>query len=540
MKKWIYPAIMVVIGVLLVILSLFAGTFQRGRLEIQLVNTPLIMPAAHKVYSNPNALNGEYYLFKAKITNTSKSVVNNVTVKYRIPGFIEWTEINKISKIIPGQSVITVCYPVFNPSITELTTESMEKTEIVVDWDGAKERDRIEEVFGFKMLSRNDFAYSTIPQNEIAGWSDMYYNDRLMPCFVTPNDPIVKYYTQIIQEKIIRGESAGVGNDEKQALRFLMSIYEATRLSHMVYSGTKGIPQSLDDVKTLVQHVRLPREVITGNTGLCIELSVLYASILSNAGIDPLLFLVPGHVYPGFKMNGNMYAIEATGIGGEGLGNISSAEEALEQGMKQLEEFFKAVNAGDPRFNYIDVHQLNSMGVVSMNLPDNEYLRKRVDEIASKFEKMRTSSRYSSGSRQASNSSGGTSVSARFPGNPSFTIPAGWQTLYNPASAIPILTAQTVSPDHSITISVFDVPANSPQNAMVMVAQYFYQSGLNLQYSINGNHIQGSTISYNSTFNWIGKIAQVQGGYRFIAVGSDINYYNRNSGTINSIYNSIK
>jgi len=32
------------------------------------------------------------------------------------------------------------------------------------------------------------------------------------------------------------------------------------------------------------------------------------------------IYLIPGHGLPGFKMNGKYYAIESTGIGGEGMG----------------------------------------------------------------------------------------------------------------------------------------------------------------------------------------------------------------------------
>ena len=91
----------------------------------------------------------------------------------------------------------------------------------------------------------------------------------------------------------MKGENASVSNKPEDGIRLLASIYEGTRKSHMVYSGTKGIPQSTEDVQSIVQQVRLPREVITGNTGLCIELSCLYASVLSAAGVDPIIYLIP-------------------------------------------------------------------------------------------------------------------------------------------------------------------------------------------------------------------------------------------------------
>ncbi|MCW0481885.1 hypothetical protein [Gaoshiqia sediminis] len=536
MKKLSLPLVIIVVGIIAAgIPFLFSGS-NKASLDISINSIPLIMPAAHKVYANPDALNGQYHLFKAKITNTGKKTLENVVVKYQVPGHIEWTEISTTGIMIPGQTIVAVCYPVFNPSVTSKTTESVERANVTVEWEGADHRDIIEESFTFKMLSRNDFAYTCIPSDEILGWGDVYDNDPLLPCFVTPNDPIVKYYTQIVQEKVLKGEAASVTRSPEQGVQFMLGLYEATRMSHMVYSGTKGIPQNLQDVQTLIQHVRLPREVITGNTGLCIELSVLYASVLSNAGLDPIIYLIPGHAYPGFKIDGQYYAIEATGIGGEGLGKISSAQEAYKLGMEQLDEFIKATQAGDPRYSIIDVHQLNASGVISMNLDDNDYLRKKVDEIAENFTpKHQQVIQYVQ--QPVSNQ---LADASRFPGPLSFLIPTGWVTYHNPAPGFPLLIAQITSPDMVASVSVYNIPASSAEEAMHQLKQYFSQMGLALQYSISGSNVQGTSANYTTTFRWIGKIAPMSGGYRLVAVGSDNQLYSQYTGVINSVYNSIR
>jgi len=337
MKKLIIPIVLCIAGITLTAFSFISGTKGNADdIDIVIEKASFIMPAAHRVYANSEAMDGKYYLFKAKITNNSTETLEDVTVKYRIPNFIDWTELTISGEMFPGQTLVVPCYPKFKNDITEKSTESVEKTEIEISWDGAHEDDIIEEDFSFKLTNRNEYVYTGIKAEEISSWADMYDNDALIACFVTPNDPIVKYYTQNLQEKLLKGEAASVTRKPEDAVRFLGGIYEATRKSHMVYSGTKGIPKSTEDVQSIVQQVRLPREVITGNTGLCIELSVLYASVLSAAGIDPIIYMVPGHAYPGFRMNGQYYAIEATGIGGEGLGNIMSAED-LESQITALE-----------------------------------------------------------------------------------------------------------------------------------------------------------------------------------------------------------
>lgn len=541
-KKLLFPLLLFGAGIVFIVLSFLNLGGKGGGLDIKIQKNSLIMPAAHKVYSNPQALKGQYYLFKALITNNGNKTLEKVTMKYRVPGYIEWTELGTLGKMIPGQSAVVACYPNFDQKITEKTTESMEKAEIVVEWAGASENDFLEETFSFKILSRNDFAYTSIPSNEIMGWSDMFDNDPLIACFVTPNDPIVKYYTQVVQEKVMKGESSSVSGTAEGAVQFLLGLYEATRMSHMVYSSTKAVPQSLDDVSTLIQHVRLPREVISGNTGLCIELSTLYASVLSSVGLNPVIFFVPGHAYPGVKVNGQYYAIESTGIGGEGLGGIASAEDAFKAGMKNLEEFVKAMQAGDPRYSLVDINEANAVGVTSMNLDDNDFLRKKVDDIAMNFAPGQQGNVNVNTTNAGGAGGGGGDDNNRASGSLSFSTPSGWQTYNSPAPGVPILTTQVVSPDQAVSISVYDIPSNSSQSAMQLVSQYFSQNGMQLEYQINGGRVTGNTYypSYGTAFKWVARIAPVQGGYRLIAVGADSRYYDQYSSTINTVYKSIK
>lgn len=537
MKKQILPISVTVLGILLIVLSFFNFNNNTGELDVSIEKADFIMPAAHGVYGNSEALDGKYYLFKAKITNNSNITLEDVTVKYQVPGYIEWTELTVSGEMFPGQTLVVPCYPKFKDDITEKSTTSVEKAEIEISWDNAEEDDIFEDDFSFKLTNRNEYVYTGIKKEEISTWGDMFDNDNLLACFVTPNDPIVKYYTQNLQEKLLKGESASVTNKPEDGVRFLMGIYEATRRSHMVYSGTKGIPQTTEDVQSIVQQIRLPREVITGNTGLCIELSSLYASVLSAAGLNPVIYMIPGHAYPGFRMNGQYYAIEATGIGGEGLGNISSAEDAFKQGQKQLQEFIQRSQSGDPRYNIVDIHNVNSQGVTAMTLKDNDFLRKKVDDVVALWEG------GSSIKQNGSNSRGNNNINPtpRPRGSSlSFAIPNGWQTIMQPVPQMPILTAQVVAPDQMTTVSIYDIPVSNSQQAMTTINQYFNSFGIEMQYQTTQNGVSGQTYSNQGTFSWIGKFLRTKNGVRFVAVGAPDYMYNQSSAMINQVYNSIR
>jgi len=125
--------------------------------------------------------------------------------------------------------------------------------------------------------------------------------------------------------------------------------------------------------------------VITGNTGLCIEMSFLYASVFAAAGLEPIIFFIPGHAYPGIRYNGNLYAIEPTAVGGEGIGGIADPMQAFEKGMTQVRTFLQKVQQGDPAYTFVDINALNKRGVQQMELADDVFLRTKVDEMAAKF-----------------------------------------------------------------------------------------------------------------------------------------------------------
>lgn len=537
MKKKILPILLVGVGVLLVASSFLTKGNAKGELTLDIVKTETLMPAAHNVYSNEEALDGKYYLFKAKLTNETNATLEDVIIRYRIPGYIEWTELGVIGEMFSGQTASVRAYPKFNEEIAKKMTESVEKAEIEISWDGAEEDDIIEEAFSFRIADRNEFKFTNVPAAEIIGWADVHNNTELLACFVTPNDPIVKYYTQNIQEKMLKGESAGVTKDPKEAVRFLTGIYEATRQSHMVYSGTKMIPENLTDISKFSQSNRLPREVITGNTGLCLELSLLYASVLSSAGIDPIIFLVPGHAYPGFKMNGQYYAIEATGIGGEGLGGIQSVEKAFETGMKSLNEFFNKQQQSDVRYKMVDIHIANQQGATPMVLKDDAFLRKKVDEMVAAWG---GGVQKPSTQKVTYKPSGNTTPTPRRSSSLSVTIPSSWQTVRRPLADVPILTASAIAPDQTTSISVFDVPTNDVGEAMNVIKNYLYNYGQEIVYQFNGNQVSGQTYSNMGTLNWVGKTLRHTNGIRIVTVGAPDYLYAQNSNLINQLFNTIK
>ena len=60
----------------------------------------------------------------------------------------------------------------------------------------------------------------------------------------------------------------------------MKAMYDYMCETGMRYTSSEGVPSKLGDIATLVQTVRMPRDVIMTNQGLCIELAILWASAM--------------------------------------------------------------------------------------------------------------------------------------------------------------------------------------------------------------------------------------------------------------------
>ena len=410
--------------------------------------------------------------------------------------------------------------------------------------------------------------YSFIPADEIRTAAESFDNKELLSCLVTPEDPIIKYLTQKIQEKILKGETASVTNKEEEGVRVMLGIYEATLRSHMVYSGTSGVPEKIGDVQTITQSIRLPREVVTGKTGLCIELSLLYASVMMCAGMDPIIYLVPGHAYPGFRMNNNYYAIESTGIGGEGTGSIASGQEALQSGMKSLSTFMQQAQAGDPAYMVLDVREAIKNGAIAMELKDDNFLRQKIDELAQSFTSqavpntvntnypVNTGGNTGGGGNDGGggnpgggggNTGGGANIPSGYKaynGVVSFAYPGSWRLQKRTQYTLPELQHTYANSNYSLDAEVYKFSGySSPEQALSYMQQYGMNIGLQLQYQNAGQAggyqlYSGVTSNQNMAINWVGAFKRSGNNIVALIVGANSNVNGKATAT--KIFNTLQ
>ncbi len=538
-KRFILPAILLVLALGLLAYPLFTPP---GQIDLKIQPAGVIMPAAYKVYANPQIMGGRYNLFKAVIKNTGSSEIKNLKVQFRIPKLIdEWTDVPSSSNLLPGQTAVVTCYPNFPQSVTQKNTTSSEKTEIRVVY-GAKanpvERD---ESFNFDMVSVNDIVFSGMADQDKAYVGDYMENCVLYACMVSAEDPIIKHYAASIQQKILCGEAgAGVGTagtitdkDIEEKVRVMEGVYNATLLSHMVYSETTAGVATYNGATSSTEHIRLPREVVSGNTGLCIELALLHASVYKAAGLDPVIFLVPGHAYPGIKVGGNYIAIESTGIGGEGLGGRASADQAVQRGMEELKTFYAERAKGNQAYQLLDINDLYSQGFKDMELTPDPIQSEQVEKIISGWPVCLISAMTAANTAQqqpAQANTGGGNAEASWRqytmGNLSFQYPAGWHIYKRPLAQLPQMVDAVISPDKSAQIEVFSFQGvSSPQEGMAYIKSRISQLGEQVEYAEAGSQsdwtrFNGRSVGNGKSVNWMGLFRPVNGGLQGLVLGA--------------------
>lgn len=363
-----------VFGGVLLLIGLVSGGGE-GKLDYQIDVKPTVMTVAYKAYGNPEAADGKYWLGKVELENDGDASLDNLEVSYRIPGHLDsWTTPEAAEQLLPGQTASLAIYPQLPRSVTTIRTRTPATLEVKLAWEQDGETQEQIERRNFEFRGVNEIEYTSLPADEVLGWYDVYDNAELTAAFVTYEDAVVRQFFGKAVE--LGGAGAPVVSDLKSLEKMARSVYDFMTKSGMTYAGNTGVPEKIGDAAAYTQSVRLPRDVIYQNSGLCIELAMLWAALAKGAGAEAYLVLVPGHCYPVLKASdGSLLPIESTGVGGTNLGGVMSFEQAVQSGVKQFRELQAGKNPGiivnvtqeqsrgvrPPEFGQTDIAGLNDM-----------------------------------------------------------------------------------------------------------------------------------------------------------------------------------
>jgi hypothetical protein len=324
-----------------------------------------VMTFAYKVYGNRKLELGRFYLAKLLFKNTGNQPVRDFSVSYQIPGYVDWTTPETIPEMPAGHDYIARFYPDLPSKVTAIKNRTNATVEARVRWnDGSGPREEIlRQDFMFRGV--NEIEYTDVKKDDMVSWFDLFINSELVAAMVTPNDPVVTEFAAAITEKT-GGAVAGAGGF-KEAVEVMHGMYDYMLQTGMRYAGAQGFPEQIGDTSTIVQTVRMPRDVIITNNGLCIELAILWTSVLEHLGIHSYIFLIPGHAFTVVQSEGKYIPVECTAITPKSVGetNVVPFDKAVELASKEVEQ---ATSRG--LFKVIDVQALQSDGIIPPELPD--------------------------------------------------------------------------------------------------------------------------------------------------------------------------
>ncbi|KAF0093296.1 MAG: DNA helicase related protein [Puniceicoccaceae bacterium 5H] len=142
-------------------------------------------------------------------------------------------------------------------------------------------------------------------------WSGLSGLPEILAAFVTPN---VRAVEQILLSAAVklgkRTESSSLdgyqSHDRKRVYNIVASVYEAVCELGLTYSNP---PASFE---TTGQRIRFVDRLLENKLATCLDTTLLFASLLEQAGLYPLLILHKGHAYAGCWLVDDSFPDQAT------------------------------------------------------------------------------------------------------------------------------------------------------------------------------------------------------------------------------------
>jgi len=299
-------------------------------------NNEFVSAYAH-LFGNPawNLINFARVQLDARASQSPISGNVEVDVgNYASPGIVSFT-------IQPGQVGWVEVNPTFNNNIAQISSPTPITVYVkVTDSSGNQLAPIWSENIEILPLDYYVWTYSANPtlQEEVA---EQQLTQQLAAVLATPHaDPIQKILSAAAwampQNALEVYNSFAPLSDYQVDVQQLQAIYNVLKNLNITYISTETTFTSSD-----AQRVRLPIQTLSDNAGNCIETTLLFDSLLEEAGFITYFVFVSGHVYvavqewngsphDGSVDPGNLLVIETTML------STSTFQQSLNYG---LEEF---------------------------------------------------------------------------------------------------------------------------------------------------------------------------------------------------------
>jgi len=197
--------------------------------------------------------------------------------------------------------------------------------------------------------------YSGMKSEDCADFADRFQlSEAILASFTTHEDPVIQQAAGRIAKAIGGANAAG---SDAEAEKFMKAAFD-----FMGKNVAYQTPPTGQGNNQLMQHVKYGRDVLKNKAGTCIDLAILYGSLCEAVGLEPVLYIIPGHCFPAVRMpqSGKIIPVEATMIGNSTF--LAANKHALEQNLNPMLQ-------GKKPYILADIVKLHNAGIKPLDLP---------------------------------------------------------------------------------------------------------------------------------------------------------------------------
>ena len=296
-------------------------------------------------------------------TGETKNIVLSSKIKDYTPSFEDTVEVPAKTTCIVNQT------PPFHPKtlnkIKELTTAvATGKVSEIKDGEELLITEKSEII---KLLAKDTFVY--LEKNPLTGKPDFLHKTigAWMTTHITEIDELLGTVAENHPEKKITGyQSKELGEIEELALMSgeqAKAIYKTLQFNLGIIYTNSSTQYGADPMTVKAQRLRLPKDIIKTGTANCLEGTILFATLLEAAHLNPVIVIVSGgHAFVGWEkwdQAGEYDFLKTTDIG-KGL----PYEEALKHGNEDYEKAKNMIING--RAVFLDINSLRNENITPM------------------------------------------------------------------------------------------------------------------------------------------------------------------------------
>lgn len=168
----------------------------------------------------------------------------------------------------------------------------------------------IDETLQIEVLPRD-----YLPLRRKVGADSMVPTYGYMGAWVTSNDKTVEQFLTKAKERLPSRSFVGEQDTTVPQIKAIFDELKSRGVSYVM-------DPSVTADQTFVQRTRLPAEVLASTNAQCLEGTLLFATLMETIGVKPIIVLVPGHAFVGWRTvpkdgtKGEPLFVETTMVGG--------------------------------------------------------------------------------------------------------------------------------------------------------------------------------------------------------------------------------